>query len=233
MKKIITWIIWFSWLFRKIPTTRQALAMGLTHEKNIFGDAINMTGCRSFWNDKYGRRFGCLELFEENTFVIKFTNDLISIATKRQSEIERGLHAYTVPPLYVVYEQVLTCCRYDSDMNMSTTLFNEFADIEVRFVKECGANEYELSNHEMFSGFDKDAEVTVPDPENEGEFIEYTPAVRVGFHDRFVTCCFTHQAAVEFIKAERHNLTKPDIWVYGIKRRNTEMIELGKLFGDK
>jgi hypothetical protein len=59
MKRITTWCKWFAWLFRKIPTTKQAIEMGLKHETNIYGDGINMTGCRSFWNDEYGRRFGC------------------------------------------------------------------------------------------------------------------------------------------------------------------------------
>lgn len=158
---------------------------------------------------------------------------LQEIAAVRQQEILDGKHAWTVPPLYVVYEQTITCCDRKSEMRMSTTLFNESADIEVRFMKECGQEAYELWNHEMFKEADFDEEISVPDPENEGEFIEYTPVVRVGFHDRFVTCCFTRQAAEEFIEREKHNLSNPRIWVHGIERRNIQMVELGQLLGDK
>ena len=38
--------------------------MGLTHRTNIFGDGINFTGCRSFWIDKYGNTYGCLQLLD-------------------------------------------------------------------------------------------------------------------------------------------------------------------------
>ncbi len=64
MERISTWFIWFYWLFKgKIPTVKQAKEMGLKHETNVYGDGIIMTGyCRSFWNDKYGRRFGCSQL---------------------------------------------------------------------------------------------------------------------------------------------------------------------------
>ncbi len=161
-------------------------------------------------------------------------NIINEIKTRRQQEIIDGKHAFTVPPLYVVYEQIITCCKHDSDMNMSTTLFNEFADIQVRFVKGCGEDAYELASHEMFKDNEPDEEIFINlDKNNSEEDTEYTPVVRVGFHDRFVTCCFTRQAAEEFIEAEKHNLTNPQIWVHNIKRRNIEMVELGKLFGDK
>ncbi len=62
MKRVTTFFTWLIWLFRgTIPTTAKALQMGLTHETNVYGDGINMTGCRSFWNDAYRRRFRCDE----------------------------------------------------------------------------------------------------------------------------------------------------------------------------
>lgn len=71
MKRITTFFKWLFWLFKgKIPTIDKAIAMGLTHETNIFGDAILMTGCRSYWNDEYGRRFGCEELLDNGRDVI-------------------------------------------------------------------------------------------------------------------------------------------------------------------
>lgn len=70
MKRITTWCKWFAWLFRKIPTTKQAIEMRLKHETNIYGDGINMTGCRSFWNDEYGRRFGCEQLLDGGKDVV-------------------------------------------------------------------------------------------------------------------------------------------------------------------
>ena len=160
--------------------------------------------------------------------------DLINkIAFQRQQEILDGRHACTVPPLYVVYQQTYSYASHRSDITLSTTLFDEFADIYVRLVKDCGDDGYELSNHEMFKDSDPDEEISVAYPEDPEEIIEFTPVLRMGFHDKFVTCCFTRQAAEDFIKREQHNLTAPKIWVHGIMRRNIEMVELGQLFGDK
>ena len=64
MNKLTNFLLWLSWLFRKIPTTTKAEQMGLTHYTNIHGDMINHTGCRSFWQDKNGRIYGCKELFK-------------------------------------------------------------------------------------------------------------------------------------------------------------------------
>lgn len=51
-------------------------------------------------------------------------------------------------------------------------------------------------------------------------------------HGAFVTCCFTYEAAEAFIRAERHNLKKPYIYVVSIPRRNQQMMQLVELFGD-
>ena len=54
----------------------------------------------------------------------------------------------------------------------------------------------------------------------------------VSYHDQFVTVCFTRAGAEEFIRGERHNLQKPQIYVHYIPRRNYELVDIGKLFGD-
>lgn len=160
------------------------------------------------------------------------SNLLIEIEEQRQKEILEGKHAWTVPPLYVVYEQTISVCNHRCDIPQSTTLFSEFADILVRFVKE--SSHYELADHEMFKDSDPDEEITINlDEYNSGEDTEYTAVMRVGFHDKFVNCCFTRQAAEEFIEGEKHNLNNPQIYVHAIMRRNWQLIQVGKLFGDK
>ncbi len=67
MKRATTFFTWLRhFLFKgNIATTKQATDMGLTHETNIYGDMINWTGCRSFWNDAYGRRYLCDHLLPD------------------------------------------------------------------------------------------------------------------------------------------------------------------------
>ena len=60
MKKIFCWI---HWLFTgKLETLVRAEDLGLSFVANIYGDAINWTGCRSIWSDQYGNLYGCEEL---------------------------------------------------------------------------------------------------------------------------------------------------------------------------
>lgn len=59
--KSLAWSI----IGKKIPTIEKAIKMGLTHQTNIYGDGIIMTGyCRSFWLDKYGNTYGCSQLLD-------------------------------------------------------------------------------------------------------------------------------------------------------------------------
>ncbi|MEW6171295.1 MAG: hypothetical protein AB1472_07055 [Candidatus Omnitrophota bacterium] len=53
----------------------------------------------------------------------------------------------------------------------------------------------------------------------------------ISFHE-FITCCFTMQAAEDFIWREKHNLKNPQIWVGHIPWRNFELREILKILGD-
>lgn len=138
----------------------------------------------------------------------------------RQREIEEGKHAQTVPPLYVVYDELISVCERDSAYTQSTTRFDEFADEFRRFSDDGSWIEAESDSSKW------DEKITVDE-------IEYNSVVRVGFHDGFVTCCLTSEAAEEFIEREKHNLKNPRIFVHGIWRRNLQMVQLGILLGDK
>lgn len=64
MKRFITFLYWLRYFFTNIPTTDQALKMGLTHYENLYGEHINMLNCRSIWVDDYDKGYFCSELYE-------------------------------------------------------------------------------------------------------------------------------------------------------------------------
>lgn len=137
-----------------------------------------------------------------------------SIKKRRQKEISEGKNAGTRNPLYVVYDQIQTYCEHDTSLDQSTTVFNH-EDEFVRFDSE---------------GNEKKAEAN---PDNWGyEKGKWSAVVKKSFHDRFVTVCFTRKGAEDFIKAERHNLNKPRIYVEYAERRNIELHEVLKALGD-
>lgn len=141
------------------------------------------------------------------------------IGLQRQQEIIIGVHAMTVPPLYTIYEEVITICEFETGYNQSTTLFEEGKEQYRRYSADGAWIEGDL---------DEDGYNSI-----ELEGTKYGPLVRCFFHDKFVTVCFTRDAAELFIKNERHNLSNPRIWVHAIPRRNIELNEIGHLFGDK
>jgi hypothetical protein len=51
---------------KRIPDTKTAIKMGLTHNSNIHGDLINILNCRSIWVDKYDNTYYCLGLLMLN-----------------------------------------------------------------------------------------------------------------------------------------------------------------------
>lgn len=130
---------------------------------------------------------------------------LHDIEIKRQIEIANGEHVYTYPPLYVVYEQVETVVEASSNYDQNTTLFDD-------------SPKYSTLSEEK-EEFDEDTDTDED--------------IKICYHDRFVTVCFTRKAAEDFITAERHNLTNPRIYVHSIERRNIQLIEIGKILGDK
>lgn len=50
--------------FKKIKTTNQAIEMGLTFYRNIYGDEINYCNHRSEWIDEYHIVYACDEVFD-------------------------------------------------------------------------------------------------------------------------------------------------------------------------
>jgi hypothetical protein len=54
----------FNFVGLNIKTSAEAQRRGLSHCTNVFGDGINITGCRSMWIDRYGNKYKCDELLE-------------------------------------------------------------------------------------------------------------------------------------------------------------------------
>jgi hypothetical protein len=137
----------------------------------------------------------------------------------RQQEIEEGKNAATVPPIYVVLERIFSVCEITSDYSQGTTVFDDDEEY-VRVNSDGDEMPAEQSR-------DKWREVIAVDE------VLYYPVVKKSFHDRFVTVAFTRKAAEDYIEMDRHNLTNPRIYVFGVNRRNIELLELIKLLGDK
>ena len=150
------------------------------------------------------------------------------INTVRQREIIEEKNACTYPPLYVVYDIIQSACEHNTDYSQATTLFG----IDDKYIRPLldGEGEFIEAESNLTEKWDEEIEHT---PEGEDEPLTYRPVLKMSHHDRFITVCFTREAAEQFIKHERHNLSDPRIYVHGIPRRNIELVELGKLFGDK
>lgn len=137
-----------------------------------------------------------------------------SIKKQRQKEIALGENLSTRNPIYVVYDQIYTVCEHDTIYEQNTTHFS----VKEKFVR-----------HD-YNGGEKAAE---PYSQKWYDKVgKWSPVVKKSFHDRFVTVCFTRQAAKDFIEAERHNLTNPRIFVEYAQTRNKELLEVLKALGD-
>lgn len=156
---------------------------------------------------------------------MKDNNIIEQLFLVRQQEIIDGKNAYTVPPLYVVYDTINSYSPHDSDWSASTSLFG-YEEKYIR-VEENGEGNY-IEAENSIEG-DWDEPLTVKDTD---DLLVYEPVIKESTHDRFVTVCFTRQGAEDFISRERHNLKQPRIYVHGVERRNVELIEIVKLFGD-
>lgn len=145
--------------------------------------------------------------------------DLNYIRSARQQEIEQGLNAYTYPPIYIVFETIFSICEANSDYSQSTSLFG---------------------HREEFVRYSSEADHFIS-PENNGDWsspievngVAYGKVVKKCYHDRFVTVCFTREAAQAYIQRDKHNLTNPRIYVQGINSKNIQLTAIGELFGDR
>ncbi len=141
------------------------------------------------------------------------------IKEQRQREIRKGENGFAAHPIYIVYSEGYTYGDPD-EPDQSTTRFG----IKERFVRVDS------------DGNEKAAE------KNTDRWYEQTPkrsgglwsvVRRVNVHDRFISFFFTHKAAKQFIKNDKHNLNKPRIFVEHAHRKNTELNDILTALGDK
>ena len=63
MKRILRFFtVNFYHRFKVIKTCNDAKERGLQFDNNVYGDAINMWNCRSFWYDEFNYRYRCAKL---------------------------------------------------------------------------------------------------------------------------------------------------------------------------
>jgi hypothetical protein len=58
MTEIKLW--WYRW-FKRL-SIKEAQRIGLVFHRNVYGDEINYSGCRSIWKDRAGRFYRITEL---------------------------------------------------------------------------------------------------------------------------------------------------------------------------
>lgn len=142
------------------------------------------------------------------------------IKKQRQEEIKKGLNAWTYPPLYVVLDTREIVCEHSTSYSQGVSVF-------------CYPSEYVRYSEEACSEIPaKNASEEDWDEPIIANGVEHGPVLKKSYCDRFITVCFTRKAAEEYIERNKHNLRKPGIYVFGAERRNIELIELCKLFGD-
>lgn len=56
--------MWYLRAF-KVITIEKAKELNLHHSENIYGDEINMLGCRSIWKDDKGNSYRVHELYNQ------------------------------------------------------------------------------------------------------------------------------------------------------------------------
>ncbi len=162
---------------------------------------------------------------------------------------------YSVGRIYVdesIDYQVTTCLAYadksatpyhvctSQPMRLSEKEFSNYVEGEGKPKKTEFIKRQDMPDEYVYIALGKEEWMTEP------EFEKYYPSVeegdipkedfrrlKRGFYDRFETCCFTMEAAEEFIKNERHNLSDPYIWVHSTPWRNLQLREVGALFGDR
>jgi len=145
---------------------------------------------------------------------------LANVLAKRRQEIAEGKNACTRNPLYLVYDTRYFVIENTSGFSPSASVFNN-------------PEEYIRGNVDDFEDFivvspsDDDfeeEEVQRAHPYEEGEIRTYGEVLKKVYYDRFVTVCFTREAAEAFIQADRHNLSNPRIYVDYCHHKNTEML---------
>jgi hypothetical protein len=141
------------------------------------------------------------------------------IKTAREKDIAENKMLNTANHIFVVFDVRYSFTEHSSPYEQSSSVFG-YADEFFR----CSNEGETIEAEDNTSTWDDTIEINGT---------TYNSVCRVGYHDKFVTVCFTKEAADKFIESERHNLKTPRIYVEHIPRRNRELRELCKLFGDK
>ena len=69
--------MWWIRFFCVIPTTQDAIKLGLTYSMDVLSDSINLMNCRSLWLDSKGRCYRVGESFDEETIRCKLCHYII------------------------------------------------------------------------------------------------------------------------------------------------------------
>lgn len=69
--------MWWIRLFCVIPTTQDAIKLGLIHSMEVHDYSISLMNCRSLWLDSKGRCYRVGESFEQETIRCKLCHYII------------------------------------------------------------------------------------------------------------------------------------------------------------
>lgn len=144
---------------------------------------------------------------------------LVNLA-KTATELKRLNDISSYKQLFCVYAIDLVCANEEGR-------FSGFYKTEEIWLLDNGEGETYESGEDRFHALeelaDGDNEVTV----NDDEYIKLT----VMLVPKFVTACFTHEAAADYIERSKHELNRPYIETTDLKR-NAEMIGLRNFITD-
>ncbi|HUS51159.1 MAG TPA: hypothetical protein VMZ91_13410 [Candidatus Paceibacterota bacterium] len=149
-----------------------------------------------------------------------------------KKELETQDNRATENPLYVIYEyqKLPTDSNYSDEWEYAdeddgyNSIGNTYEEL-INYVKTNYPDFYE----EIYKKFDYAEQDDIIE-----DFIlcsDKIPIKKFYYYEvkKFVTACFTEKSAKEFIEQNRHNLTKPFIYVETLNR-NKEMIDIINYF---
>ena len=144
---------------------------------------------------------------------------LVNLA-KTATELKRLNDGTNYRQLFCVYAIDLVCANEEGR-------FSGFYKTEEIWVLDDGDGETYESWEDRFTALeelaDGDNEVTV----NDDKYIKLT----VMLVPKFVTACFTHEAAIDYIERSKHELKRPYVETVNLKR-NAEMLGIRNFITD-
>lgn len=136
---------------------------------------------------------------------------LVNLA-KTATELERLNNISSYRQLFCVYEIDLVCANEEGR-------FSGFYKTEEIWLNDDGEGDFYEEWEDRFTALeelaDGDRELKV----NDDEYIKLT----VMLVPKFVTACFTHEAATDYIERSKHKLKRPYVETTDLKR-NAEML---------